>query len=393
MRHFKSHWSVLLILVLASLAVVSATRGAQRVKTDGSVAAGAVTETYTYRGEVAQKVAVPAGVDAARVRAVGGRGASVGDYAGGGYGAQVRGTIHVTPGQVLTLRVGGRGSGSGSGHGGAGGWGATGYGGRGGNSTVSVGGGGGGGATGIEIAGCGTCTASAVLTAGGGGGAGGRGMEPSIDRGGHGGSGAATAEHGQDGHGPGAGKGGTGAGQGEPSDGGAGGTGTSWGGGGGGGGAGATGGRGGSGGGTGAGGGGGGGAGSPAYTSKLTDAKVGGGVTNDGNGVVELTWVAARQSCPSQIVQVPADSNGAAVQLRCDGTVPPAYFTLVGPPSHGTIENLDSHKGTFTYVPAAGYNGVDYVAFYAVSAGVHGPMAEVFFNVGPGPRRASALGR
>jgi len=50
---------------------------------------------------------------------------------------------------------------------------------------------------------------------------------------------------------------------------------------------------GGGGGGTGAGGGDG-GAGSPAYTSKLTDAKVGGGVTIDGNGVVELTWVPAR---------------------------------------------------------------------------------------------------
>lgn len=399
MRRVRSHRKVLVTLALLTLAeaapaVASAPHRTQRESTHHAGGPRAATETYTYRGEVAQKVTVPAGVDVAQVRAVGGRGAGVGQYAEGGYGAQITGTIDVVPGQVLTLKVAGRGKAPGNRQGGAGGWGAEGYGGRGGNSTISIGGGGGGGATGVELADCGTCSDSAVLTAAGGGGAGGRGFEPSIDRGGHGGTSASVPENGYDGHGPGAGTGGVGAREGGlKGGGGGGGTGTDWGGGGGGGGAGAAGGYGGDGAGAGAGGGGGGGAGSSQYTTKLTGAKVGGGVTGDGDGLVELTWIPAPQTCRTQTVYVPRNSTGITVQLRCDGAVPPGHFATFVLPAHGRIENLDPQKGTFTYVPDAGYRGRDYAGFHTVSAGITGPVAGALFEVGAIASHAAAHGR
>ena len=125
---------------------------------------------------------VPAGVTSLRVTltgAKGGRGANdgIGTGGGGGNGGRVTGTLPVTPGETLTLYLGGAGadgayaSGTGGGSGGSAAGGAFG-GGRGGHagSSSSSGGGGGGGAAAVLMRG--TTVLAVAGGAGGGGGAG-----------------------------------------------------------------------------------------------------------------------------------------------------------------------------------------------------------------------------
>ena len=63
--------------------------------------------TYGYTGAV-QYYTVPAGVTAVRIDAVGAGGGS-GDGGPGGDGACMSGTFDVTPGEILTVIVGGQG--------------------------------------------------------------------------------------------------------------------------------------------------------------------------------------------------------------------------------------------------------------------------------------------
>jgi len=281
-----------------------------------------VTETFGYVGPMDQSTVVPQGVSSVRLRVIGGHGGADcahGYCTGGGDGAEVTGTIAVTAGQVLTLKVAGRGGdNNGNTNPGDGGWGwATG--GRGGSATGSASdGAGGGGASSVAISACAGCEASLAAVAGGGGGTGGTGYFPSVDTPGPGGSSGATADSGHDGGGPGSGSGGAGAGNGS-SSGGGGGAGEHLGGAGGGGGAGSTGGAGGGGGGFGGGGGGGGGAGS-SLTTGLTSPVVVRGTTGDGNGLIEVTW--DRVTAPMHLterrggeqpvltVSMPADATG-----------------------------------------------------------------------------------
>lgn len=137
--------------------------------------------TLPFSGNVTNWT-VPAGVTSLRVTltgAKGGRGANdgIGTGGGGGNAGRVTGTLPVTPGETLTLYLGGAGadgvnaSGTGGGAGGSAAGGAFG-GGRGGHagSSGSSGGGGGGGAAAVLMRG--TTVLAVAGGAGGGGGAG-----------------------------------------------------------------------------------------------------------------------------------------------------------------------------------------------------------------------------
>ncbi len=147
-------------------------------------ASSTVTQNFSFTGST-QSFTVPAGVTSLTVTMRGGQGGRGGvDHPTpnfGGYQGVVTGTIPVTPGQVLTIGVGGggaAGAGGGSAPGGAGGQnplagydGATG--GTAGPAGSSGGGGGGGGATVLRIDGV-------DIVAGGAGGNGGNGQFAAI---------------------------------------------------------------------------------------------------------------------------------------------------------------------------------------------------------------------
>ena len=141
----------------------------------GLLFAGAVraqqTFTFTFTGGV-QTFVVPAGVTLLQVDVFGAQGGQ-GD-ASGGKGGRVETTIAVTPGETLSLIVGGAGGNSGgSGQPGPGGFNGGGNGGRGDSVFSPTGaffGGGGGGASDIRRGG--TALANRIVVAGGGGGGG-----------------------------------------------------------------------------------------------------------------------------------------------------------------------------------------------------------------------------
>jgi Calx-beta domain/Glycine rich protein len=129
-------------------------------------------ETFSYAGEP-QSFVVPDGVTELEVVACGAEGAGNESYEGsvGGMGGEARGTISVTPGEVLTVVVGGRGAiggynGGGSGHRFGGGASDVRQGGTGLLDRVLIGGGGGG----SGFAGIDEVVGSFVGLAGGGGG-------------------------------------------------------------------------------------------------------------------------------------------------------------------------------------------------------------------------------
>jgi len=117
----------------------------------------AKTTTFSYTG-AAQTYTVPSGVTTLRLDAIAGGGGASTNGPAGGLGGRIRGTIAVTPGEVLNVYVGGAGQ-SGS----SGGW-------NGGGNGQNTNGGGGGGASDIRRGG--TAIANRVMVAGGGGGGG-----------------------------------------------------------------------------------------------------------------------------------------------------------------------------------------------------------------------------
>jgi len=137
------------------------------------------TTTFNFTGG-AQTFTVPAGVTSINLTtlgAQGGTGATGGDGATGGVGglgSRATGTLAVTPGQVLTIFVGGTGGAPTAGFNG---------GGTGGNANS----GGGGGASDVRFPGA--ASADRILVAGGGGGGGRAGCEPNTVNGGAGGNG------------------------------------------------------------------------------------------------------------------------------------------------------------------------------------------------------------
>lgn len=351
-----------------------------------AVPAAGTTGTFGCTG-ARQEVVAPSGIDAMLVRVVGGGGGT--SYGAGSYpypsgdGAQVTGRIAVSPGQSVSVDVGCAG-GEGGASAGDGGWGAigangaTGRGGKGGSGAISSGGGG-GGASALGIGG------ETVIVAGGGGGSGGGGFIDPADHGGYGGSAGPTADAGHNGSGPGAGNGGgggvsgTGAGEG-------GGGGKHLGGGGGSGGSGARGGAGGGGGGLGGGGGGGGGAGTSMFSDRLElPSLTRASNTANKNGVVSISWEdIAQLQCAGQTVDVPHDSPGVRVQLSCPGPVQPSSYRITAGPAHGSLKDVNLAAGTFTYVPSAGFAGIDSVRFAGVAVGKQSPEATVSFVVAAG---------
>lgn len=189
-----------------------------------------VSCTFGFSGN-AQSFTVPAGVRSINVDALGasgGDGSSRDPHPLGGLGAQVEGTLAVTPGVTLQVNVGGQGGTDGST---TGGWnGGGGGGGRCGSCRdVSVGGGGGGAS---DVRDGSDALADRLLVAAGGGGGGGDGDSLSSGPGGAGGASAAngtagTPENTSPAGGPGVagtssggGNGGGGGGAGEPGTGG-----------------------------------------------------------------------------------------------------------------------------------------------------------------------------
>jgi len=337
------------------------------------------TDTYNYIGSPAT-VRAPDWAHFAEVAAIGGKGGGSfqfggnkkGTYWTGGDGAEITGEFAVKPAEFVTFRVGQYGGDADLDvHPGEGGWGATGNGGRGGMSS-SGDGGGGGGSSSVTVGG------ARVLVAGGGGGAGGRGLAVPGQEPGPGGSSGTAADPGHKGKGAGGGAGGGGGASGD-SNGGGGSNGSSLGGGGGGGGGGVRGGGGGHGGGFGAGGGGGGGGGTSELAPSLINAGIRRGTTDDGNGVIRVTWLPATPECYAQSVAVERDSPGVHVQLRCDRGL--MGYVLGSYPTHGFLDDRDLKKGTFTYVPTSGFTGTDILTFQGDSHGVLSAPATVTFEV------------
>jgi hypothetical protein len=129
------------------------------------------SQTFDFTG-AAQSFVVPAGVTLVTIDAFGAQGGT-GDDDGvannnvGGNGGQVTATIAVTPGETLTVVVGGQGGNGADGTAGSGGFNGGGAGG-----SSFDGGGGGGGTSDVRQGGMGL--ANRVVVAGGGGGSGGR---------------------------------------------------------------------------------------------------------------------------------------------------------------------------------------------------------------------------
>lgn len=223
-----------------------------------------------------------------------------------------------------------------------------------------------------------------LIVAGGGGGSGGGGFIDPADRGGSGGGTGPNADAGADGKGPGAGKGGGGANNGGASAGGGGGGGKNLGGGGGGGGSGAIGGSGGGGSTSGGGGGGGGGGGSSFVASSVELASVTRSAGTGSNGVISITWeTVGPPQCVPQTVGVPSGSSGVNVTLRCPNGPQPAGYAIRTNPSHGRLDKVDLAKGTFTYVPTAGFAGTDSMSFVATAVGRVSVETTVTFVVPP----------
>jgi hypothetical protein len=181
----------------AGLIVVAAFVGAA-----STASAGTISTAFGYTGSE-QTYIVPAGVESISVNAIGGQGYPAGQ------GAQVSGTLSVTPREQLYVEVGGNGS-NGTGGFNGGGNGGSGYPG----DTSGYGGGGASDVRTCSINGGSTCAsgsaaASRLLVAGGGGGsAGDPGSYPSGVGGNEGSSGNAGRYDGQSGSGT-AGQGGS----------------------------------------------------------------------------------------------------------------------------------------------------------------------------------------
>ena len=132
----------------------------------GGYGTSLVTHTYSYTGGT-QSFTVPAGVTSITVDMTGGSGAANAENnAAGGLGGRTQGTISVTPGDVITIYVGGKGSAPGAANGtsGVAGWPNGGAGGA--AYSTLYGGSGGGGASYLVRSG------TTLAAASGGGGAG-----------------------------------------------------------------------------------------------------------------------------------------------------------------------------------------------------------------------------
>jgi hypothetical protein len=135
------------------------------------IAFGSTGSTFTTYNETGntQTYTVPNGVTQLEVNLYGAAGGDNSTNGLGGYGGETQGTVSVTPGEVLTIIVGGVGgnnSGTNNDTGGAGGYGGGGSGGTDTNNDFDGGGGGGGGATQILNG----STELAIAAGGGGGG-------------------------------------------------------------------------------------------------------------------------------------------------------------------------------------------------------------------------------
>ena len=342
--------------------------------------------TYGYTGQV-QTVTVPPGAAAVQITAAGGGGGDGSAMNIGpdpaGKGAQISGYIPVTPGQQLTLTVGGQGGNANETGKNAGGWGGSAGGGNGaGSGSTSTQGGGGGGATTVTLGG------QTLLVAGGGGGAG--GGSPIFETGGRGGSAGSTAGNGSTGDGTyGAGRGGAGGGAASP-------TGTTGGtehhasGNGGGGGGGVQGGNGGGGGGLGGGGGGGGGSGSSTASSSLIATQTTTASTA-APGSVTLTWLSTTTTTCNDLTENATAGVKSPVALSCSDSVPIVSYALVSTPTYGLV-TTPTTSGTLTYTPLSSFSGTDGFKYTATNVlGQTSAPATVTLNVtSPSPTPTSA---
>ncbi len=273
--------------------------------------AAAADDTMTqffYTGRV-DSFQVPSGVNRIVAVGQGAQGANANNGTGG-LGAKTQATLAVTPGQNLSIYVGGQGGWNG---------GATGGGGSLGGKT----GGNGGGATDIRLT---SAASSRILVAGGGGGGGGK---PNV--GGSGGNGGAGSQSGQSGSAGESGlcTGGSGGAGGQQSSGnGSGGGEAKTGSGGGGGGGGGGGYKGGNGGGAGGGvasgcGGGGGGGGSSFATAGSTNVTYTTG-SRSGNGLLALAWI----DIPTTALPHGIDGTAYAAQLESTGGTAPVTWDI-----------------------------------------------------------------
>jgi hypothetical protein len=163
--------------------------------TDNCSSGVPVSQTFTYTGTV-QNFTVPAGVTSISISALGAQGEMGigGDAGAGGFGALANGDLLVTPGDVLTIYVGGSDGFNGGGIPGVSGLNTSGH---------------GGGASDVRIGG-GTINDRVIIAAGGGGGAGGPQGSCVGGPGGNGGSGGDILLGGSGTTGNGCGAGGTG---------------------------------------------------------------------------------------------------------------------------------------------------------------------------------------
>ena len=361
--------------VLACLAVVPfAALALSLVSAAPASAAGNGSQTFGYTGS-SQTYTVPPGVSQIAVTGVGAPGGSGleglfgGGGAAGGVGSTATAQVPVTPGETLTVDVGGHGgngadinTGAGGGIGSGGGT-NGGPGGHGGTGGSGGGGGGGGGATTLYDA-----SGKLLLVAGGGGGGGGGGAVIGYNGGAGGTGGPQAGGGGTGGSGLDAGSGGSPQGGGRLlGQNGSGSPGSTSSGGGGGGGGGYTGGGGGGAGASGGGGGGGGAAGSSYVEASAIGTPSFGTAGTLANGEVIISW-----SPPATTTTISASPNPSSSNVTITATVtPPAGVTSPAPT--GTVDFHDDGRflGQATLNGSTPDQAVFTTAFQALSPGTH----------------------
>lgn len=98
---------------------------------------------------------------------------------------------------------------------------------------------------------------------------------------------------------------------------------------------------------------------------------------------VQNPAVCSAPSLPSSSISVVQDTAYSGTSAATGGTTPYTY-TLITPPTHGTITGLNAATGNYTYTPTSGYTGTDSFALNAASncTGTPNTTATITVTVG-----------
>lgn len=99
--------------------------------------------------------------------------------------------------------------------------------------------------------------------------------------------------------------------------------------------------------------------------------------------------VCVAPTLPSSSISVVQDTAYSGTSAATGGTTPYNY-TLITPPTHGTITGLNATTGSYTYTPTSGYTGADSFALNAASNCTGTPNATAITTVDVGAAAPAA---